>query len=224
MSAVRYDLDGDGTADIEDRAEAYARAFTTSDTEVVCAGNCAGYELVRSLDFDEADSYASGIVSTVLITGDGWLPIGTEDHRFATTFDGNEHTISNLFIDRTEPTNDPGAVGMFGTVGQSGVIHEIGLVDVDVTGRSRVGGLVGYNYGTISVSHATGAVTGRSYVGGLSGSNYGTTSGSHATGTVTGGFPSRRAVRVQLRHHQRQPRHRCREWGWGFLCRRADRV
>ena len=186
LSAVRYDLDGDGTADSEYSAEAYARAFTTSGTEVVCAGNCEGYELFRPLDFDEADSYASGIVNTVLITGAGWLPIGTRTQGFNATFDGNGHTISNLFIDRTGRLNNLGVVGLYGSTGRSGVIREIGLVGVNVSGVHYVGGLVGYNEGTVSGSYATGSVTGGSDVGGLAGYNDGAIGNSYATGTVTG--------------------------------------
>ena len=188
LSAVRYDLDGDGTADSEHSAEAYARAFTTAGTEVVCAGNCDGYELFRPLDFDEADSYASGIVNPVLITGAGWLPIGTRTHGhgFNTTFDGNGHTIGNLFIDRTGRLNNPGVVGLFGNIGRSGVIRDIGLVGVDVAGVQDVGGLVGYNKGAISASHATGSVTGDIGVGGLAGYNEGAIGNSYATVTVTG--------------------------------------
>ncbi len=188
LSAIRYDLDGDGTADSENSAEAYARAFTTSDAEVVCAGNCAGYELLRPLDFDEADSYASGIVNTVLITGAGWLPIGTRIHGFNTTFDGNGHTVSNLFIDRTGRLNNPGAVGLFGSIGRSGVIRGIELVGVDVAGVRYIGGLAGYNKGVINDSRATGAVTGSSSVGGLAGYNegWGIIEASHASCSVTG--------------------------------------
>ena len=188
LSAIRYDLDGDGTADSENSAEAYARAFTTSGTEVVCAGDCAGYELLRPLDFDEADSYASGLVNTVLITGAGWLPIGTRTDGFNTTFDGNGHTVSNLFIDRTGRLNNPGAVGLFGSIGRSGVIHGIGLVGVDVAGFSHIGGLAGYNKGVINDTRATGTVTGSSSVGGLAGYNggWGIIEASHATGSVTG--------------------------------------
>ena len=154
---------------------------------MVCAGNCAGYELFRPLDFDEADSYASGIVNTVWITGAGWLPIGTRTHGFDTTFDGNGHTVSNLFIDRTGRLNNPGAVGLFGSIARSGVIRGIWLVGVDVAGVRYIGGLVGYNKGAISDSYAADAVTGRSYyVGGLAGFNEGRISGSHATGNVSG--------------------------------------
>ena len=189
MSAIRYDLDGDGTADpaeSDDSAEAYARAFTTSGTEVVCAGNCAGYELFRPLDFDEADSYASGIVNTVLITGAGWLPIGTRTHGFNTRFDANGHTISNLFIDRTGRLNNPGGVGLFGSIGKSGVIRAIGLVGVDVAGIGYVGGLAGDNHGAISDSHAIGSVTGSDVVGGLAGYNEGAISASYAAVSVSG--------------------------------------
>ena len=54
-----------------------------------------------------------------------------------------------------------------------------------------VGGLVGWNNGPISSSHATGDVDGATYVGGLVGSNYGADgvnriSGSTAGGAVTG--------------------------------------
>ena len=188
LSAIRYDLDGDGTADSDDSAEVYGRAFTTSGTEVVCAGNCAGYELFRPLDFDEADSYASGIVNTVWITGAGWLPIGTRTHGFDTTFDGNGHTVSNLFIDRTGRFNNPGAVGLFGSIARSGVIRGIWLVGVDVAGVRYIGGLAGENDGgAISGSYATGDVAGSSgYVGGLAGENEGVIRGSYATGSVLG--------------------------------------
>jgi filamentous hemagglutinin family protein len=59
----------------------------------------------------------------------------------------------------------------------------------DVTGVRNVGGLVGSNYGMISLSHATGTVTGTSYiVGGLVGHNVsvGSIISSYATGKVTG--------------------------------------
>jgi hypothetical protein len=57
-----------------------------------------------------------------------------------------------------------------------------------VTGGSYVGGLVGYNGGTISNSYALGSVNGSSSVGGLVGATYGgsTINNSYATGSVTG--------------------------------------
>ncbi len=54
-------------------------------------------------------------------------------------------------------------------------------------GSDGVGGLVGWNRGTVSYSYATGNVSGDSYVGGLVGWNdYGTVLNSYATGNVSG--------------------------------------
>jgi len=116
-------------------------------------------------------------------TGQGWEPIGTPDIPFTGTFDGNGHTISNLFINR----GDDSRIGLFGSVGVSGSILNLGLVNVNVRGIYYVGGLAGENYGQITGSYAVGAVEGGSSVGGCVGSNYyGHIEKSYATGTVKG--------------------------------------
>ena len=185
LNAIRHDLDGNGRPDSNSGGEAYADAFPVAATEVVC-NNCNGYELTRSLDFRDSGSYASGAVDAAWISGIGWLPIGLSHNQFDTTFDGNGHTISNLYINRTTILENPGAVGLFGFTGSSSVIREVGLVDVDVTGDDRAGGLAGYSRGTVSASYATGSVSGDWYVGGLAGRNSGTVSASYATGSVSG--------------------------------------
>lgn len=53
-------------------------------------------------------------------------------------------------------------------------------------GNSYVGGLVGFNSGTIIDSSASGNVTGDSWVGGLVGSGTGNITGSWARGNVIG--------------------------------------
>ena len=90
------------------------------------------------------------------------------------------------FINR--PDEDD--VGLFLSVGLGGVIEDIGLIDIDVTGELQVGSLVGENSGTVSNSYATGSVTGNGRVGGLVGWNRwgGTVSNSHAASSVTGEF------------------------------------
>ena len=201
LDAISYDLDGDGKPDSSPDAETYAAAFPVSGTETVCNANCKGYELARSLDFDKADSYASGAVSTEWTTGNGWEPIGIlgglnryRPIRFSAIFDGNGHTISNLYINGTDP-DDVNAyyVGLFSSTNSSGVIREVGLVNADVTGRAYVGGLVGHSFGTIVASHvtgsvsATGTVSGYTWLGGLVGANSGgTISDSYVTASVSG--------------------------------------
>ncbi|MDP3586946.1 MAG: filamentous hemagglutinin N-terminal domain-containing protein, partial [Sulfuricurvum sp.] len=115
----------------------------------------------------------------------GLVPIGNATTNFTGTFDGLGHTISNLKIYRISGSY----IGLFGRTGTSAVVKNIGLVNENITGRSYVGGLAGYNAGSITDSYATGrvAVSSRgTYGGGLVGYNTGLITDSYATGSVTG--------------------------------------
>ena len=190
LYAMRYDLDGDGKADDGSEVETYAAAYPVSGEEVVCR-SCNGYELARPLDFASADSYASGAVSADWTTGEGWRPVGDGWHPFAAMFNGNGYTIANLHITpaiRSDSSSVDG-FGLFGTVGESGVIRETGLLNASVAGGDFVGPLAGLNRGTITQSHSTGSVSGYGCIGGLVGSNdSGLISSSYATSSVMGGF------------------------------------
>ena len=164
-----YDTDGDGLIEISYLEQLNASATTSTATgdrtnlktpkptplrfptpSLAGSQHCNGYELTRLLDFDDAGSYASRAVNITWTTGSGWLPIGVEENRFETMFDGNRQTISNLYIERLTALDDGVGVGLFGYTADLGVVHGIGLVDVDVVGLGLVGGLVGSNKGTIS--------------------------------------------------------------------------
>ena len=236
LSAIRYDLDGDGVVvfttenpldvsagNVDDLAELsrYASQFTGgtyhtrvsgSDTPIsdapvkaVAAGTTyvyklsmtyEGYELMNDLDFknsstntDEFSIWAKGSTASDPVA-EGWDPIGyytskSDNSPFNAIFEGNGHTVSNLYINRLSTSN----VGFFSYVSRdSPELRNIGLLGVEVTGERIVGGLVGFNSGNISGSYATGSVTGDDYVGGLVGynGNPGDISGSYATGAVTG--------------------------------------
>ena len=102
---------------------------------------------------------------------------------FDAVFDGNGHTVSNLFIDRG--TEDH--VGLFGYTNYFSVLRNVGLVSANITGNDEVGALAGGSLGTIITSYATGQVSGIT-VGGLVGVNFSESviSASYATATVTG--------------------------------------
>ncbi len=141
------------------------------------------YFLVSNLDQD-ASGY-DDLASDTANTGAGWEPIGTDADRFTGTFDGDGHTISELFIDRSGTDY----VGLFGYVDSGSEVKNVGLKNVDVTGQSRTGGLVGQNNGTVSNSYSTGSVTSDAYyshAGGLVGQNNGTVSKSYSTGETSG--------------------------------------
>jgi hypothetical protein len=112
----------------------------------------------------------------------GWKPIGTEDDLFVGTFDGQGYEIHDLFSNHT----DEMYAGLFGVVGEEGVVQNVGVVGSNVTGDNSVGGLAGKNSGTVSNSYSTGNVTGTRWVGGLVGVNLGTVSNSYSGGGVTG--------------------------------------
>ena len=116
--------------------------------------------------------------------GKGWQPIGTWSlSAFTGTFDGQEHEIKDLFINR--PNESP--VGLFGYTGEEGLIKDTNLVNVTVAGYYYVGGLVGFNNGIITNSYSTGNVSGTvGMVGGLLGKNTATVSSSYSTASVSG--------------------------------------
>jgi len=130
------------------------------------------------------------LASSTANGGKGWQPTGTVDERFAGVFNGQEHEIKNLFINRPEE----GPIGLFGSIGMMGaVIKNVGVVDADVTGGEASGSLVGYNeLGTVDNCYATGSVTGdveAMGMGGLVGINErGTVVNCYATSSVAGGW------------------------------------
>ncbi len=181
LNAIRWDLDGDGSA----TDPAYAAAFPGASAGMGCpSAGCTGYELTADLDFDTDDTGSVDSRDGYWNDGEGWDPIGEAHNRsFAATFEGNGHTVSNLFIDRVH-TND---IGLFGNTSAGSVIRNVGLLSAGITGSWSSGGLVGYNRGTITESYVAGNVTGSNRVGDLVGWNHGgTVTGSYATGNATG--------------------------------------
>ena len=143
------------------------------DLDAVRNNLTGSYVLMKDLD-DTTDGYDELVGETV--DGKGWQPIGAEGNAFKGTFDGNGHTISDLFIYRP----DEDEVGLFGRV-QEALIKNLGLWSVNVTGKKFVGALVGYSWkGTLdsdtrppnSKTYSHGSVTGEENVGGLVGNNY----------------------------------------------------
>ena len=129
------------------------------------------FELIQDIDLSVVTEKA------------GFAPIGSGwRKRFQGTFDGKGKVIRKLKINRRGNRY----VGLFGWVGGKGVVKDIGLEDINVTGGDYVGGLVGNNNGTIKNSYATGNVVGQEYVGGLAGRSKGRIEKSYATSSVTG--------------------------------------
>ncbi|HNV97545.1 MAG TPA: GLUG motif-containing protein, partial [bacterium] len=136
--------------------------------------------------FGKIDS-GSGLMNVSLenidIKGQGYTGglVGYMDG--ATSYINNSYTTGSVQI--SENSDVGGLVGRFnnGTISNS-------YSSASVTGTYDVGGLVGFNAGTITDSYATGnvntGITTIDLVGGLVGYNYGDISSSYATGNVGG--------------------------------------
>jgi hypothetical protein len=105
-------------------------------------------------------------------TGSGWTPIGSGGSQFYGTFNGYNHTISNLFIDRGSSEG----VGLFGYIGSGGVVEKVYLSNVTINGGGNaIAGLAGSSSGTVrDAGVTTGTITGLMRMGGVIGTNTGT--------------------------------------------------
>ena len=121
-------------------------------------------------------------------SGKGWKPIGLNaSYAFKGNFDGDNHTITNLYIN-----NSADNTGFFGCV-QDGTIKNLGVEAISITGSGNMGVVVGsFNNGTIANCHSSGNIIASAGVAGgvvgyMSGSNYNYCNiySCYATGNVT---------------------------------------
>ena len=136
-------------------------------------------------DFDK-DFILVNDVNLAAYTGTQFKIIGNSTTKFTGVFDGNDNKVWSF----TYTSNGIHRVGLFGYVGTSGQIKNLGMENVDVNdvNGNYVGGLVGINQGTITNCYCTGSVRGDQDVGGLVGINQddGTITNCYSTGGATG--------------------------------------
>jgi hypothetical protein len=177
---------GSGTAGnpykIANAADLLALAGNTSDYD-------ANFVLTADINLGASDPFTTAVIApdtnNANTTFDGTA--------FTGIFDGNNHTISNLTIDTSGAGND--YLGLFGKIGSTGLVKNLGLVDVNIIGGADsiyLGGLAGWNASgaTISNCYSTGKISGGTsayHLGGLAGDNDGYISYCHSTVTINGG-------------------------------------
>jgi len=146
-----------------------------------------GYYVVSNVsDFKQLLAFGQDPTLRFRLTND--LDLGYEPDFYipylSGEFDGNGHKISNLSLnyDSISP------LGLFGYIAPGGKVTDLGLENVNVTGHSGVGGLVGaIRHGTVSHCYSTGKVSGNFVIGGLVGANsFGIVSAVHSAANVTG--------------------------------------
>jgi len=99
--------------------------------------------------------------------GKGFNPIALDQiNPFSGTFDGQNHIIFNLFINRP----DQNSIGLFSY--SKGKIVNLGLKGADIIGKDNTGILMGSNFGgKVIDSYAIGSLFGSNDTGGLVGRN-----------------------------------------------------
>jgi filamentous hemagglutinin family protein len=151
------------------------------------------FSLANDIDLSMTKTWNNGQGFTPI--GKGYIGDGITTV-FTGSLDGKGHTIDNLYINYSRNTGDDAkAVGLFGMIGESGLVRNLSLTNVDITGSNlfessaprsqasrgrkmdsfNVGGLVGLaESATIDNVYVTGKVTGinANAVGGLAGMVY----------------------------------------------------
>ena len=184
-------LSGSGTAEIYYNASDYT---TPADYSArVTGGVLTAYMLVnnvnqlQNINNNLAGAYALGkdidaSATSSWNSGAGFMPLGINSSgRFAGIFNGDGHIVNGLYINRPSQPY----LGLFGFFG--GVVKNVGLTNVSISGVNYTGGLVGFNAGSIISSYSSGQVNGSHYAGGLVGDNY---IGSNISNCYTSGIVS----------------------------------
>lgn len=109
------------------------------------------------------------LTADIDLNNEEWTPIGNSTNIFKGTFDGGNHTISNLVVNMAGKSN----VGLFGMT-TDGEVKNLNINNAIVTGRLNVGVVAGTpytsKYTNIKVTGHV-EVNGMSYVGGVGGKN-----------------------------------------------------
>ena len=102
-------------------------------------GTAADWQMLMGTSADWTKKFV--LTADVNLAGAALTPVGNSTIQFTGAFDGNGYIIRNAVI------NQPGSpyIGLFGYLGSDGKIHNVGAENVNISGESYVGGLVGEN-------------------------------------------------------------------------------
>ena len=177
-------LDGDGSeqnpyliADAEDLA-IMSDLVNNNDDAIY---RVAYYSVTAPIDLDD-------LVGTEY----KFAPIGTVSKPFTGNFSGNGNLIYNLNITENSPTAPLQAdqyIGLFGYVGNGGSVSNVGVTGAAYGNNTAliIGGIAGYNAGTVYQCFFEGTLTGSDTIGGIVGHNTGTVRSCFANGSLYAG-------------------------------------
>src|SRR6218665_1617373 len=112
----------------------------------------SSYKLMNDIALPALGAAAATALGFNDYAAKGWKPLGNCNTGLTGTFDGNNHSISNLKIARSDEI----CVGLFGGTQGSGTIKNLGVVSVGISGNYIVGAIAGEARGLL-VTHCSSA-------------------------------------------------------------------
>ena len=173
-----------------------AESFTTIDTgkKTISISSAAELALLAySVKDNTYTDYTVTLVADIDLSGHYWIPIGTSTYAFNGTFDGGNHTISNLciYLDGNTTGN---VAGLFGIIGSSSTVKDLHIgtstgyiVFSSASASCDIGAIAGINKGSIIGCSNKTEVRGNvasANVGGIAGQNNGSIQNCYNLGEV----------------------------------------
>lgn len=187
VQPLTYDENG-----ISEDKQHYQPARQAADGyyEIQNAGNLFWFaqKLAENANNDTLNARLTGNIT--MPAGMNWVAMqaGPYGAPYNGTFDGNGYTISNLSAESDNTAGVFNNEGLFKTIGQSGVVKNLGMVNASVKPSSGYAGAIcGTNNGRIENCYNLGGdiAVGLMRAGGIAGENYGTISRCYNTGSVS---------------------------------------
>ena len=157
---------GSGTAEdpylIADGAQLKRFAAIVNGTDGMTQNTAACGRLTADILLNDTTNWTSWETTAPANT---WTPIGNSwENQFTGTLDGDGHSVSGIYINSGTDYQ-----GLVGVLGEGGTLQDLGVKASYIKGVNQVGGLCGWNFGTVTNCYNTGSVAGNGLVGGLVG-------------------------------------------------------
>jgi len=152
-----------------------------SQFQLIQENTQAHYILINDIEASETKYWNNGKGFEPIAIDNSIFP-GHQGKKFRGSLNGKGYTITNLYINRSNTDY----VGLFGYVDINSYISNIYLTNISINGLNIVGGVAGFNEGTIINCNIKCNTVGKRYIGGLIGYNKGNISDSISVGNISG--------------------------------------
>ena len=163
--AMEAQMKAETGAQAETQAWGYRSARTAAESPALPPFVIGSEAILRELaeKVNGGETWANGDISyaecTYVLTADislasAWIPVGTEEHPFTGTFDGDGFVIRGVETDGQGPENR----GLFGYI-KGGTVEDLGIVAADIRGGKIAGAVAGtVDGGAVRRCYSTGYV------------------------------------------------------------------